>query len=219
MKKILIVDDDAEFRLNLTEVLTGAGYQTESAASAKEAIAGSEAGEFDIILLDFMMPKINGIDSLLTLRRVRPKAKVIMITAFATVENAVDAMKRGASDYISKPFKIETLLTTIRRVLEEAKFEACVNNLDFDRTLSSLANPIRRNIIKLLHVRGNMRLMEITRELGIDDHTKVVFHLKLLKEAGIIEQDTDKSYSLAKEGTKTIDCLEMLESNHPLRKG
>jgi len=216
MKKILIVDDDAEFRLNLTEVLMGAGYQTESAASAQEAIARSEAEEFDIILLDFMMPKMNGIDSLLTLRRVRPKAKVIMITAFATVENAVDAIKKGASDYISKPFKIEALLTTIRRVLEEARFEVCVNNLDLDRTLSSLANPIRRNIIKLLHARENMRLMEITRELGIDDHTKVIFHLKLLKEAGIVQQDKEKSYSLAKEGTKTIDCLRMLENYLPL---
>ena len=216
MKKILIVDDDAEFRLNLTEVLMGAGYQTESAASAQEAIARSEAEEFDIILLDFMMPKMNGIDSLLTLRRVRPKTKVIMITAFATVENAVDAIKKGASDYISKPFKIEALLTTIRRVLEEARFEVCVNNLDLDRTLSSLANPIRRNIIKLLHARENMRLMEITRELGIDDHTKVIFHLKLLKEAGIVQQDKEKSYSLAKEGTKTIDCLRMLENYLPL---
>lgn len=212
MKKILIVDDDAEFRSNLTEVLTGEGYRTESAASAQDAIAKSEAEEIDIILLDFMMPKMNGIDSLLTLRRVRPKAKVIMITAFATVENAVDAMKKGASDYIAKPFKIEALLTTIRRVLEEAKFEACANNPDFDRTLGSLANPIRRKIIKLLHVRENMRFMEMTRELGIDDHTKVVFHLKLLKEAGIIEQDKEKSYSLTKEGARTIDGLRMLEN-------
>lgn len=217
MKKILIVDDDAEFRLNLTEVLTGAGYNTASAASAQQAIARCETEAFDIILLDFMMPKMSGIDSLLTLRRVQPKAKVVMITAFATVENAVEAMKKGASEYITKPFKIEALLTTIRRVLEEAKFEVCAESLDYDRTLSSLANPIRRNIIKLLHIRGNMRLMEITRELGIDDHTKVIFHLKFLKEAGIIAQDTGKSYSLAKEGTKTIDCLRMLENHLPLR--
>jgi FixJ family two-component response regulator len=166
-----------------------------------------------------MMPKMNGIDSLLTLRRLRPNTKVIMITAFATVENAVDAIRKGASDYIAKPFKIEALLTTIRRVLEEARFEVCVNNMDLDRTLGSLANPIRRNIIKLLHARENMRLMEITRELGIDDHTKVLFHLKLLKEAGIVQQGREKSYSLTKEGTKTIDCLRMLESYLPCDKG
>lgn len=216
MKKILIVDDDAEFRATLKEILTEAGYRTESAASAKQAIAKSEAEEFDIILLDFMMPKMNGLDALIALQKVRPRTKVIMITAFATVENAVDAIKKGASDYISKPFKIEAILTTIRRVLEEAKFEMCVKKLDFDRTLSSLANPIRRNIIRLLHVRGNMRLMEMTRELGIDDHTKVVFHLKFLKEAGIIEQDGEKTYALSREGTKTIGCLQLLESNLPL---
>lgn len=212
MKKILIVDDDAEFRSNLSEVLTEAGYQAESAASAQEAIARGEAEGFDVILLDYLMPKMNGIDALLALRRVRPKAKVIMITAFATIENAVDAMKKGASDYIAKPFKIEALLTTIRRALEEAKFEACLGKPDLESTLSSLANPIRRNIIKLLHTREKMRFMEITRELGIDDHTKVAFHLKLLKEAGIIDQDREKAYSLAKEGTKTIESLRMLEN-------
>lgn len=104
-------------------------------------------------------------------------------------------------------------------MLEEARFEVCVNNLDLNHTLSSLANPIRRNIIKLLHARENMRLMEITRELGIDDHTKVIFHLKLLKEAGIVQQEKEKSYSLAKEGAKTIDCLRMLENYLPLCKG
>jgi DNA-binding response OmpR family regulator len=187
----------------------------ESAASAQEALAMSEAGEFNIILLDFIMPKMNGMDALLALRGLQPRAKVIMITAFATVENAVDAIKKGASDYISKPFKIEAILTTIRRVLEEAKFEMCVNGLDFDRTFSSLANPIRRNIIKLLHARGSMRLMEMTRELEIDDHTKVVFHLKFLREVGIIEQDNEKSYTITKEGTKTIDCLRVLENHLP----
>jgi len=212
MKKILIVDDDAEFRANLTEALTVAGYQTCNAASAQEAAARSKTENFDIILIDFMIPKLNGIDALLPLRRVQPKAKIIMITAFSTIENAVEAMKKGASDYISKPFKIEALLTTIRRVLEEARFEVSTAKPDLDRILSSLANPIRRNIIKLLHIRGNMRLMEITRELNIDDHTKVVFHLRLLKESGIIEQDREKSYSLTREGSKTIDCLQTLEN-------
>lgn len=213
MTKILIVDDDAEFRSNLVEVLTGAGYRTESAASAKAAIDLVNVQEFDIVLLDFMMPKMNGIDALMTLRKARPKTKVIMITAFSSVENAVVAIKKGASDYIAKPFKIDELLTTIRRVLEEAKFEEGMARLDFDQALSSLANPIRRSILKLLNAREDMRLMELTRELEISDHTKVVFHLKMLKEAGVIEQDGEKSYSLTKEGKKTLDCLKTLESH------
>ncbi len=212
MKKILIVDDDAEFRSHVIEILGGEGYQTDGASSAREALAKSEEQHFDVALLDFMMPKMSGMDVLREMRKQRPKTKVIMITAFATVENAVDAIKKGASDYISKPFKIPELLTTIRRVLEEAKFEESIKKLDFDQALSSIASPIRRNILKLLQSHGQMRLMEITRELEIEDHTKVVFHLRILKEAGIIEQDREKSYSLTKEGARTIGCLRTLEN-------
>ena len=211
MIKILIVDDDAEIRSHLAEVLTGADYETDAAASAKEALEKIRRREYDIVLLDVMMPKMSGLDALSELRRLGPKTKTIMITAFATVKNAVDAIKKGASDYISKPFKIEELLTTIRRVLEEAKFEEGINKIDVDHALSSLANSIRRSILKLLFVRGAMRLMEITRELGIEDHTKVVFHLKILKEAGIVEQDREKTYSLTKEGLRTLDCLKTIE--------
>ncbi|MEW6410038.1 MAG: response regulator [Nitrospirota bacterium] len=212
IKKILIVDDDAELRANLSEILIGAGYHTDEASSGKEAIEKADAEEFDIALLDLMMPKISGIDILTELRKVRPKTKIIMITAFATVENAVDAIKKGASDYISKPFKVEELLTTIRRVLEEARFEEGVRKLDLDYIMISLSNPIRRNIIRLLSSRTSMRLMEITRELDIEDHTKVVFHLKMLKESAIIEQDKEKSYFLTREGERIVNCLKVLES-------
>ena len=213
MKKILIVDDDAEFRSHLIAILDDSGYQTGTAASAKEACAQLRAQEFDVVLLDYMMPKQTGIDAIAEIKRLRPKIKVVMITAFASAEKAIDAIRKGASDYISKPFKIEDIHTTIRRVLEEAKFEAFVDKLDFDHALHSLVNPIRRHIIKLLHAREKMRLMEITRELGIDDHTKVVFHMKLLREAGIIERDNEKFYSLTKEGMKSIDCLRTLEAH------
>jgi DNA-binding NtrC family response regulator len=212
MKRILIVDDDAEFRAHLVDVLKGEGYATADAPSAKEALALCKEREFDIVLLDFMMPKVSGISALLELRKRHPKMKVIMVTAFATIENAVDAIRKGASDYIAKPFKITELVTTIRRVLEEAKFEASLKKLDFDQALSSIASPIRRNILKMLQSRDRVRLMEITRELGIEDHTKVVFHLRILKEAGIIEQDSDKSYSLTTEGKKTLECLKTMEN-------
>jgi DNA-binding NtrC family response regulator len=212
MKKILIVDDDAELRANLSEILRGAGYHTEEAASGKEAIEKAVCEEYDIALLDLIMPGMNGRDTLVELKRINPKTKTIMITAFATVEDAVEAIKKGASDYISKPFKIDELLTTIRRVLEEARFEEGIKKLDLDYALSSLSNPIRRNIIKLLSSIKGMRLMEITRVLDIDDHTKVVFHLKRLEESGIIGQDKDRSYLLTREGEKILDCLRILEN-------
>lgn len=210
MKKILIVDDDGEFRRHLIEVLKEE-YQVDDASSATEAYEKLGTGGFDIVLLDYMMPKQNGIDALYEIKRLRPKAKVIMITAFASIENAIDVIKKGASDYISKPFKIDNLLLAIRRVLEEEKFEEGMKKLDIDRTLSALASPIRRNILKLLRSRGDIHLMEITRHLQIEDHTKVVFHLKMLKEADIIDQSKGRTYFLTKEGIRTTECLKTLE--------
>jgi len=212
MKKILIADDDNELRANLSEILTGAGYQTTEASSGKEAIEKISAEDFDIMLLDLMMPGMSGIEALSEIRRISPKIRVIMITAFATVENAVTAIKNGASDYIAKPFRINELLAVIKRAIEEARFEEGVKKLNLDYTLNSLSNYIRRSIIRMLWLQKKMRLMEITKELEIDDHTKVVFHLKMLKEAGIITQDKDKSYTLTKEGERIYDCLKILEN-------
>lgn len=212
MKKILIVDDDAELRASLSEILRGAGYYIDEAASGKEAIEKATLSDFDIALLDLIMPRMSGIDALIELRRVNPKTKIIMLTAFATVENAIEAIKKGASEYISKPFKINELLTTIRRVFEEARFEEGIKRLDLDYALNSLSNPIRRNIIKLLSSIKGIPLMEITRALEIDDHTKVLFHLKRLEESGIVEQDKDRSYLLTKEGEKILECLKILEN-------
>lgn len=211
MKKILIVDDDSEFRSHLIDILLGEGYETDSASSAKEALEKGQTQIFDVVLMDFMMPRMSGIDALQQMLKQQPKTKVIMITAFASVENAVDAIKRGACDYISKPFKVHDFLTTIRRVIEEAKFEDRVEKLDQDKAFNAIASPIRRNILKLLNDTGAMRLMEITRELYIEDHTKVIFHLKMLKEAGIIEQNQEKSYGLSEAGKNVINCLKKME--------
>ena len=213
MNKILLVDDDPELRANMKEILVDAGYSTEEAASGEEALEKAVSAHYNMILLDLMMPGMDGIDTLVALRKISPKAKVIMITAFATVENAVNAIKKGASDYVTKPFRIDELLAIIGRVLEELRFDEDIIKLNMDFTLNSLSNPIRRNIIHLLLKRTNMRLMEITRELKIDDHTKVVFHLKMLREAGVISQDKNKSYSITKEGHKTVDCLKILEEH------
>jgi len=218
MKKFLIVDDDTELRSSLAEVLQGEGYATEEAASGREALKKIASEEFDVVLLDMMMPEMDGMETLMELKRSGSRSKVVMITAFATIGNAVEAIKKGASDYISKPFKIEVLLTTIRRVLEESRFEEDTKDLDLDFTLSSLSNPIRRNILHLLNERGSMRLMELTRELDIEDHTKVVFHLKMLRESGIIEQNEDKSYVITKEGNRTVSCLKLIQSHLLKRK-
>jgi DNA-binding NtrC family response regulator len=213
MKKILIIDDDPELRSHLSEILTGAGYDVSAASSGKEAIEMATDEDFDLVLLDLIMPKMRGSDVLVELRRVSPRSRVIMMTAFATIDNAVDAIKRGATDYLAKPFKVDELLMRVKRILEEARVEPCMAGGDFDRQLSSLSHPIRRTILHLLSLRDTMRLMDLVRALDIADHTKVIFHLKILKEAEIVEQGKDKSYSLGNEGIKALECLKILEKH------
>lgn len=211
MKRILIVDDDKELRSHLVEILKGAGYYTDEASSGSEAVTKTASEAYDVILLDMIMPRGSGADALVEIRKVSPRSKIIMITAFATVDNAVDAMKRGASEYVSKPFKIDEILTTVRRVLEETRVEECGGSKDLEGLLSALSNPIRTKIIRLIASRKSMRLMEIARGLAIEDHTKVIFHLKILREAGIIEQDNEKSYILTRDGEKAENCLKIID--------
>jgi DNA-binding NtrC family response regulator len=210
-KKILIVDDDDGLRKNLAEVLSEAGYETRQAPSGREAVDMAADDDFDVVLLDLIMPKMSGSDVLVELKRVSPRSKVIMITAFASIENAVDAIKRGAADYLSKPFKIDDLLMRVMRALEEARLDLSSLTGDFDSVLGSLSNPIRRTITQLLAQNNSMRLMEVVRALGVDDHTKVLFHLRMLKDAGIVAQSADRAYVLGSQGTKALDCLKVLE--------
>ncbi|MBF0565060.1 MAG: response regulator, partial [Nitrospirae bacterium] len=185
MKRILIVDDDLEIREDLSEVLRESGYEVDEAVSGNDAIGKVSAHKYDIALLDLVMPGISGIETLNEIKKSSPKIKVIIITAFSTIGSAVESIKTGASDYISKPFKIEELLTIISRVIEETKFEEDMKGSDIDNILSSIANPIRRRIIKLLNLNKKQRFMEIIKEIEMEnEHQKVVFHLKMLKQAG-----------------------------------
>ncbi len=213
MTKVLIVDDEKEFRTYLSEAVSAAGYEVQQASSGREAVDKAADEDFDVVLLDLIMPKMSGSDVLVELRRVSPRSRVIMITAFASIENAVDAIKRGATDYLSKPFKIDELLMRMKRALEEARVELGTEKGDFDGILGSLSNPIRRAIIQMISLRNTMRLMDLVRELNISDHTKVLFHLKMLKEAGVLEQGPDKAYFLANQGKKTLACLQVLEKH------
>lgn len=98
----------------------------------------------------------------------------------------------------------------VRKNLAEAEFLACKSVLDMDNTFSCLANSIRRQILALISREEKIRFMDITRKLGIEDHTKVNFHLKVLKEANLIVQDNRKCFLLAEEGKKVLNCLKVV---------
>ncbi len=213
MPKILVVDDDTDLRENIEEILVGDGFDVRVAGNGEEALDLISGTFFDLVLLDLIMPKMGGMEVLSLIKRQYPKTKIIMITAYSTVDNAVEAMRNGADDYITKPFKVSELSMTVKKSLAEAKFLACKSILDMDNTFSCLANSIRRQILVLINQEEKIRFMDIARKLGIEDHTKVNFHLKVLKKANLIEQDVKKIYFLTKTGRKVIDCLDVVVKN------
>jgi FixJ family two-component response regulator len=158
-----------------------------------------------------VMPGIDGMALLHEIKKLHPAAKVIMLTAFATIDTAVEAIKRGAMDYISKPFRVEDLIALINRAFEEKRLESTGGSeVDLDGTFSCLSHPLRRRVLQLLSQQPR-HLMDLTRTLGVEDHTKMVFHLKLMKQARLIRQDEHRAYHLTEEGKRVVDLLQWVE--------
>ncbi len=115
---ILLVDDEADFRAIISDHLEEKGYQVFSVGSGQEAISAAREQDFDVALLDVKMPGIDGVDLLRTLKEIDPSVEVIMLTGHATVETAVQTIKLGALDYLSKPVRLSELEVTITKALE-----------------------------------------------------------------------------------------------------
>ncbi|MBI1723282.1 MAG: sigma-54-dependent Fis family transcriptional regulator [Gemmatimonadetes bacterium] len=118
-RRVLVVEDDVVVRRLLSKVLTDEGYQTVEAASGEEALTELGKHLFDAVLLDLNLPGIQGMDVLAVGPTVQTDTPFIVMTAFGSVDTAVEAMKNGAFDYVSKPFRTDELLLTLRRAHEE----------------------------------------------------------------------------------------------------
>ena len=117
-KKILIVDDEESMRHMLSLILKREGYEVQAAEKGSEALLLVESESFDFMLLDVVMPEMDGLDLLQTLKRKKVEATVIMMSAYGNLDTAVEAMKRGAYDYVSKPFRPDEILLTLRKAEE-----------------------------------------------------------------------------------------------------
>jgi DNA-binding NtrC family response regulator len=118
---LLVVDDDPVTIDLLKEVLSKEGYEVSTALSGEEAIAQGMDHSFDIIITDVRMGEKDGMEVLRFFKKNTPDTTVIMITAFGSIETAIEAIREGAYDYISKPFKLEEIKFTIRRALEQRR--------------------------------------------------------------------------------------------------
>ena len=116
---ILVVDDEEALRTVLGSELESSGYEVSTAADGDEAISVIQNKKFDLVLLDSKMPNVDGFGVLKFIKKNFPKLKVIMLTGFADLKNAIESKKNGAEDFVSKPYDLVDLLTTIERVLSE----------------------------------------------------------------------------------------------------
>jgi DNA-binding NtrC family response regulator len=119
--RVLIVDDEEVLRDVLEVVLRREGFEIVSASTGEEALSMLDGEEVDLVILDVMLPGISGIDTLRAIRISNPNLPVIVITAFSSIDGAIEAMKHGAFHYIPKPFKNEEVVMTVNKALEQRR--------------------------------------------------------------------------------------------------
>lgn len=202
MIKVLVVDDDETICSTMKELLEKFGFQVKTAYNGWKALEILEKEIFDIAVVDLLLPGIDGIDLLKEIKKTSPKTIVIIITAYGSISTAVEAIKKGASDYVCKPFRIEDLVTTIKRSIAEAQSRS-LN----ERIFSCLSNRLRREILILLAEKRNLKFSEIVKLLQVSDPPKISFHLRILKREGLITQDEEKSYRVTTFGIEALKLL------------
>src|SRR5438067_340645 len=151
MGRILVADDHDALRRGLARGLTEAGHEVEEASNGNAAIERLHDSYFDVVLSDLKMGGSDGLDVLKTARALHPTTAVILMTAFGTVNTAVEAMKSGAFDYVQKPFEIEEMEVKIEKALEVKRLKNQLEYLrdtqndiyDFDRIVGSSAALLR----------------------------------------------------------------------------
>jgi DNA-binding NtrC family response regulator len=152
--RILIVDDDEDIRKVLTTILEDEGYIIESVGTAKKAIAKTGKKFYNLALIDIRLPDMEGIELLTRMKDTTPKMQKIIITGYPTLQNAVEAVNRGADAYIIKPFDMKKTLRTIKGELtkqeEENRYsqdkvaefiETKVKQLEIEKKLTHKSKP------------------------------------------------------------------------------
>jgi DNA-binding NtrC family response regulator len=116
MLNILVVDDEPDVRISLGQALREEGHAVDMVADGETALARLAAHEFDLVVSDVKLPKLDGLSLLKQVRSEHPQTEVVLMTAFGTIADAVTAMKDCASDYLTKPFDLDVLVATVGRV-------------------------------------------------------------------------------------------------------
>jgi two-component system response regulator FlrC len=172
MRKILIVDDEEGMRIALSEALSRAGFETACCVDGIDAVSKLKSAKFSMVITDIKMPKMDGLDVLKEVKRLSPETPVVMITAYGTVDNAVEAMKEGACDYLLKPFSFENLVEIVKNGLSQAE------NLFTKQKKNSNNEPKSHyadNKEIITQDPEMIRILKLCREIAISNSTILIY--------------------------------------------
>lgn len=168
-KSVLVIDDDELVRSFLSMIVREEGYTVEEAREGQTGLAKFLDADFDLVITDLKMPGLSGLDLMQEGRKVKPESRWIIITAYGSIGSAVEAMKAGAADYLTKPFQDpQELRRVIRRVLREAEAE---------RTISFLSEELGKQFppMEMIFLGKGMRdVYELTREVAPTSATVLI---------------------------------------------
>ncbi len=173
MAKIIIVDDQRNMRTTLAMMLRGAGYEVDEAADGDQGMEMGRSGAFDLMLTDLRMGSNDGIDVLRAVKEVQPLTEVIVMTAYGTIDSAVEAIRLGAFDYIQKPFSEQELLVKVRNALDRRRLASQVSFLATEfkdrykfESIVGRSAPIREILGRIVRVAPTDAIVLITGESG-----------------------------------------------------
>lgn len=191
-RTILVVDDEKNTRLSLEEALRPLGFDIVTAANGDEALEKLEAEPPALMLLDLLMPGIDGMQVLERTARAHPEVRVIIITAHGSIENAIEAMKLGAADFIQKPFSVDEIRVLVSSVLDRERLDAA--RADSYRDHVELA----KRFISDRHF--DAATEHVRRAIAVDSSRPEAFNLLgVLRELAGDRVDALKNYRIALE--------------------
>lgn len=205
LMNILIVDDDEAIRDSCTQLLTKMGIEIETASDSSSGLRKIRKIVFDIVILDLKMPGIGGMQLLTKIKKINPETLVIVITGYATVDSAVEAMKKGAYDFLPKPFTPEELRIIIKRAMEKRKL--LLDNLHLKKELeTSLGSD---NLIG--SSKEMKRVKKLIKKVGPTGSTVLI-----TGESGtgkeLVARDIHRNSQRSQMPFVTVDCSTLVEN-------
>lgn len=192
LKRILVVDDDADTCTLITDILEDEGYRVHPCLSGERALELLKQEPYDLVLSDIRMPRVTGIDLLLQVRRMKLPTDVILITAYASLETAIQAVRGEAFDYLTKPFALSELRETVRRAL----------TLGHDRTH---CNGVMQYLELAVDVKGR-RVWMRDKQVGL---TRLEFNVLsyLIQRLGVPVSTQELLQNVWGDGNRSVDTV------------